>query len=167
MNKEDAIKQFVKELNTVPQSWVQAALKQENSYVKLPMWGYGYMWILDELDGRKLWQKHSRVMVGDASEIDLDAITDIEEKRAVKKAIKELEAEEIDWAGCLILENYVDESMAGERCVLDKNGETTNIFIYEVLDEYVIGVNGTGWNFYDGVWDRLYDVLGLKWHKEE
>jgi hypothetical protein len=34
-------------------------------------------------------------------------------------------------------------------------------------DEYIIGVNGAGWNFYDGVWDRLYDVAGLHWHSEK
>jgi hypothetical protein len=30
-----------------------------------------------------------------------------------------------------------------------------------IADEYVIGINGAGWNFYDGVWGRLYDVCGI------
>ena len=37
--------------------------------------------------------------------------------------------------------------------------------IYEVAGEYVVGVHGAGWNFYDGVWDRLYDVCGIRWHE--
>ena len=50
--------------------------------------------------------------------------------------------------------------------MLDKDGNRTSIYVYEVEDEIVIGVNGAGWDFYQGVWDELYDLLGLKWHDE-
>jgi hypothetical protein len=38
-------------------------------------------------------------------------------------------------------------------------------YIYEVAAEHVISINGAGWNFYDGVWDKLYDVCGMRWHE--
>ena len=63
-----------------------------------------------------------------------------------------------------MLEQYIDEEMSGARCILNENGYTTAAYIYIVADEYVIGINGAGWNFYDGVWDRLYDVCGIRWH---
>lgn len=59
-----------------------------------------------------------------------------------------------------------DDEMYGERQVLDENGEPFNLYVYEADGRYVVGINGAGWGFYDGVWDRLYDLLGLKWHNE-
>lgn len=62
---------------------------------------------------------------------------------------------------------HFDEEMAGEMCITNKDGEETAVFIYDIDDQYVIGVNGAGWSFYDGVWDQLYDKLKLKWHDDE
>ena len=56
-----------------------------------------------------------------------------------------------------------DEEMEGQNYI---NG-IPSVYIYEIDDQYVIGVNGAGWNFYDGVWDKLYDFFGLEWHEEK
>lgn len=165
MTKSEAIKDFVnRELNAVPQEWVRIVAEHEEEYPSLPMWGT--MWIVDNHIGERL-MKSSRVMLGDNSEVDPNDIDDRDEQARVKKALKELEAEEVDWAGVAVLEQYVDEEMAGARCVLDKDGNTTALFVYDIGDEYVIGVHGAGWDFYNGVWDKLYDLLGLKWHTQE
>lgn len=40
--------------------------------------------------------------------------------------------------------------------------------IYEQEDyEYVFGIDGAGYDFYDERWIPLYKARGLKWHKEE
>ena len=98
--------------------------------------------------------KNSRRMVSDVSEIEDDEV----------RAKVEKEVEESDYS---TWEDYIDEEMSGELNVLDKDGSPTAVFIYELDGEYIIGVNGAGWNFYDGVWDRLYEVAGLQWHSEE
>lgn len=67
---------------------------------------------------------------------------------------------------CDVCEGY-EEEMEGERCILDNDGNTTAMYIYEIDGEYLLGVNGAGWDFYNGVWDKLYDVLGLQWHQDE
>ncbi len=64
-------------------------------------------------------------------------------------------------------ESLYDEEMEGERCILDKDGNKTAAFIHEVTGEYIISIDGAGWNFYYGVWDVIYDVLGLQWHTVE
>lgn len=161
MTKEEAIKRWVdRELNSISQDWAERLFVSFNGYApKLPMWGT--MWILDEFDGEKFFE-NSRVMVSSVHSIDLDEIEEKEgeeRRKEVEKAI-----EEDDYS---ITENYVDEEMANERCVLDKDGDPTSVYIYKLDGEYIIGVNGAGWDFYDGVWDRLYDVAGLHWHKDE
>lgn len=153
MTKEEAIKRWVEqELNGLSQDWVERLFISFNGYApKLPMWGT--MWILNQFDGEKFFE-NSRVMAHDVSDIEDDDIR--------SKVEKEVENDDYStW------EDYIDEEMAGERCVLDKDGNPTAAFIYELDGEYIIGVNGAGWNFYDGVWDRLYDAAGLHWHKEE
>ena len=165
MTKEQAVRDFVaREFNAIPQDWAQTIMEKTEEYAPLPMWGT--MWIVDQWLGERL-MKNTRVMVGEADEIDLDSITDETEREEVNTAIEDLKKESIAWGGLAILENYVDEEMAGATCILDANGNTTPLFIYEVEGKCVIGVNGAGFNFYDGVWDVLYDLLGLKWHDEE
>src|SRR3990167_2340934 len=165
MTKEQAIRDFVaREFNAIPQDWVQTIMEKTEEYAPLPMWGT--MWIVDQWLGERL-MKNTRVMVGEADEIDLDAIQDAEAREQVKIAIADLKKESIAWGGVAILEEYIDEEMAGATCILDANGETTPLFIYEIAGECVIGVHGAGFNFYDGVWDKLYDLLGLKWHDEK
>lgn len=160
--KDEAVREFVaRDLNAVPQEWVKIVTEHHGDYPTLPMWGT--MWIVDNFIGEDL-VKHSRRMVGDKDEIDLDDIEDEDERARVEKAIKELDAEEVDWSGAALLENYIDEEMQGALCVLDKDGNTTALYVYDVGGEYVIGVNGAGWNFYHGVWDMLYDLLGFQWH---
>lgn len=154
MTKEEAIRQFVScDLNAIPQEWVRSVAKNSGEYPTLPMWGT--MWIVDTHIGERLIN-HSRTMVASADEIDLDAIEDEQERRRVERAIT---AE--DWP---VLEEYIDEEMSGAHCVLDKDGKTTALFVYEIADEHIIGVNGAGWDFSDGVWDKLYDLLELRWH---
>jgi hypothetical protein len=125
----------------------------------LPMWGT--MWIVNAHLGEKFMQ-HSRVMAGDANEIDIESIDDAKRRGNVQNAITGLKEENIDWAGCAILEEYINEEMSGTHRILDKDGNATAAYIYDIADEYVIGINGAGWNFYDGVWNKLYDVCGIR-----
>ncbi len=160
MNKKEAVEEFVKrDFNSVPQNWVETMANAEGRYPNLPMWGT--MWIIDTFLGEQLMKK-SRMMAPSIDSIDLDNIEETEgvaKRKKIAKAIKEE-----TWSE---LEMYYDEEMAYERSVLDIDGDPTSMFIYEVGDEYVVGINGAGWDFYDGVWDRIYDTIGLKWHKEE
>lgn len=59
-----------------------------------------------------------------------------------------------------------DEEMAGAYNVRDIYGQATAVYVYEIDGRYLIGVHGAGWDFYDGVWDMLYDVYGMNWHDE-
>lgn len=34
-------------------------------------------------------------------------------------------------------------------------------------DDIYLGINGAGYDFYEAHWNRLYDIMGLKWHDEE
>ena len=109
----------------------------------------------------KMWN-NSRVMVSERQDIDLDEIEEKEGKKKRKEVEKAIETE--DWS---VIEDYVDEEMGYEHNVLDVDGSPTAVYIYDIEGYYVIGVNGAGWDFYGGVWDKMYDVCGLKWHKEE
>lgn len=120
--KEEAIEAFVKELNEVPQSWVQKIIEAEGDFKALPMWGT--MWFID-------WDLSSHI----------------------KKMTEENFGDDFD------------EEMEGEMVVVDTDGSPTRIYYYEVEDEKLIGIHAAGWNFYNGIWDKLYDILGLKWHK--
>ena len=159
--KQDAIREWVaREFNAVPQGWVQIILEHDCEYAPLPMWGC--MWRVDEYTGCKLWDS-SRVMLSGVDELR-DEIGQGEnsnysedERAALEQAI-----ESNDWP---MLERYIDEEMCGARCILDNEGNPTAAYIYLIAGEYVMGVNGAGWNFYDGVWDRLYDVCGIRWHE--
>jgi hypothetical protein len=161
--KQDAIREWVaREFNAIPREWVRIAMEHFGYAEPLPMWGT--MWIVDAHLGEKFMQ-HSRVMVGDASEIDIERIDDAKKRGKVQNAITGLKEENIDWAGCAILEEYINEEMSGAHCILDKDSNATAAYIYVVADEYVIGINGAGWDFYHGVCDKLYDVCGIRWHE--
>lgn len=157
--KDEAVDEFVsRDLNSIPTEWVKIVLESQDDYRTLPMWGT--MWIIDCFGG-DLYEK-SRVMYESIEEFknELDSeVLDADEFERLSKAI-----EDEDWS---VLGDYIDEDMAGEHCILDKDGNTTALFIYEVDGQYVIGVNGAGFNFYSGVWDRLYDTIGLEWHTHE
>lgn len=166
MNKRAAVEQMVHEdFNGIPTDWVEIVAREKGEELgALPMWGT--MFLVTDFIGERLMER-SRLMVGEAQDIDLEAIEDEKEREEVKTAIEDLKKESIAWGGVAILEDYVDEEMAGAHCILDKDGGTTAAFIYEVDGNYLVGINGAGWNFYDGVWDRIYDTLGLQWHDEE
>ena len=153
MTKEEAIRKWVnQEFDAISQDWVERLFDSFQGYApKLPMWGT--MWKCNEFDGEK-FMANSRRMVSDVSEIEDDEIREKAEKAE----------EDGDYT---IGEDYVSQEMSGELCVLDKDGDPTPVYIYELDGAYIIGVNGAGWDFYDGVWDRLYDVAELNWHKEE
>jgi hypothetical protein len=78
-------------------------------------------------------------MAGDPSEIDIESIGDAKKPGKVQNAITGLKEENIDWAGCALLEEYISEEMSGAHRILDKDGNATAAYIYEVADEYVIG----------------------------
>lgn len=160
MTKEEAVKEWVSQMGQIPQDWVSCVAEaKDGNYGPWPMWGT--MFILSEFDGVK-FMENSRRMVSSAEDIDLDEIEEKEGEER-RKLIEKAIAEE-DYS---VYEDYIDEEMDGVLNVLDKDGRTTAAYIYEVDGQYVLGVNGAGWNFYDGVWDRLYDAAGLHWHKEE
>jgi hypothetical protein len=153
MTKDEAVKKMVDGFSGIPQEWVRIVLEHYGEYHALPVWGT--MFIVD-FWGEKLY-KNARVMLGDKSELYEEYANDKESLAIIEKAIAEN-----DWC---TLENYIDEEMSGERCILDKDGNTTAMFIYEIDGNYVIGINGAGWDFYSGVWDKLYDIIGLQWNK--
>lgn len=155
MTKEEAIKEMVsRDFAGIPLEWAQivAEHKDEEIYA-WPMWGT--IFLVDSFYRDRL---KTRRMVSSKEEIDLDEIEDDAERTRVEKAIQDPEE---------YLEEYVDEEMAGADCILDKDGDTTAAFMYEIDGQYLIGVNGAGWNFYDGVWDKIYDAAEFKWHEEE
>lgn len=131
-------------------------------YLCLPMWGT--LWRMDYF-GDTLYE-NARTMLGDKSELrdELEAGEYIDAEAKKEKAMLIKALAEDDWS---VLEEYIDEEMSGMRCVLDIEGKTTAMFIYELEGEYWLGVNGAGWDFYHGVWDKLYDICGLKWHDHE
>lgn len=161
MTKTNAIEKMVNEFSSISSDQLQTLAESKGEYLGLPMWGT--LWRMDYF-GEDLYN-NARVMMADITELkdevsqDKNSNYSKEEREKITKAI-----EEDDWS---ILEEYIDEEMSGQRCVLDKDGKTTAMFIYELDGEYWLGVNGAGWNFYQGVWDKLYDILGLKWHDEE
>ena len=72
--KQDAIREWVaREFNAVPQEWVRKVMEADADHQPLPMWGT--MWIVNAHLGEKFMQR-SRVMAGDASEIDIKSIED-------------------------------------------------------------------------------------------
>jgi hypothetical protein len=163
MTKDQAVKEFVERLSAIPQEWVQIVAEHFDQYPRLPMWGT--MWFIDSHWGEDLMEK-ARRMAGSYEEIDIDLIEDEQERLEVETSIEDLKKESIAYGGLAVLDQYIDEEMAGEMCILDKDGHTSNLFIYEIEGEYLIGIHGAGFDFYDGVWPTLYDALDLKWHDE-
>lgn len=158
MTKKEAIEKMVSQFSNISSDQLKTLAEASGQYLGLPMWGT--LWRLDYF-GEKLYD-NARVMLGDKRELTDDVENSnysTEEKEKILKAISE-----DDWS---VLEEYIDEEMSGERCILDKDGNTTAMFIYELDGEYWLGVNGAGWDFYNGVWDKLYDVIGLKWHDKD
>jgi len=146
MTKTEAIKKFVeRDFSGIPQEWVQIVMEKKDIYESLPMWGT--MWIVDNFLG----------------------------KRLMKNAIQVIEPEECAKENkthdknttCDICEDY--EEMISAYNIKDKDGDGTAAYIYDIDGTYVMGIHGAGWNFYDGVWDKLYDKLGLglEWHDVE
>ena len=138
MKKSEAIEKWVnQEFSAIPQDWVAKVAEDiGGEYLTLPMWGT--MWITSEFDGEK-FMKNSRRMVYSAEDIDLD---EIEEKEGKKRREEVEQAIEDD--NYTVYEGYIDEEMDGANCVLDKDGNSTAAYIYEVDDKYVLGINGAG-----------------------
>ena len=150
MDKKKAVRtMFGDFLHQIPQEWVKIVAEHYGEYPALPMWGT--MWFIDDFAVRNL---ETRVLASSVDDIEDDEI---------REKCKKLKAEQ-DYT---LSEQYVDEEMAGNRCVLDKDGDCTSMYLYEIGDETLLGVNAAGFDFFDGVWDKLYDAIGLKWHDEE
>ena len=159
-DKDEAVREWVaREFNAISQEWVRIAMEHFGYAEPLPMWGW--MWIVDEYIGRKLWD-NSRIMCADVDELRASLADNPNAYGAHERAELEKAIAAEDWS---MLEQYIDEEMAGARCILDEHGNTTATYIYDIADDYVVGVHGAGWNFYDGVWDTLYDVCGIHWHE--
>jgi hypothetical protein len=100
------------------------------------MWGT--MWLVDSFIGEKLME--SAIQVCEPSEC---------ENHDKNKT-------------CDVCDDY--EEMYGAWNVKDKEGYGTAAYIYEIDGQYLLGIHGAGWSFYDGVWNKLYDLLELRWH---
>ena len=156
MTKKQAIKKFViEDLQAVPREWIIKLLAQEHRYEPVGMWGTCF--IINNIDTDYL---RTRMMFSSIQELtkNLDLFGD-EEHEKLECAI-----ENEDWN---ILENYINEEMAGSQNILDQKQRPTSMFLHNMADEYVISINTAGFDFYEGVWDILYDTIGLKWHDEE
>lgn len=163
MNKTEAVEKFVaRDLASVPQEWVRIVSEYEGGYAPLPMWGT--MWIVDSWIGEKLMER-SRLMYGSVEELK-DEVDQEENSNFSEDERARLTAAiaEDDWS---VLEEYIQEDMAGALAIIDGKGNTIGVYIYEIADQYVLGINGAGYSFYDSVWPALYDVLGYEWHDEE
>lgn len=67
------------------------------------------------------------------------------------------------WAFGDSVDNWWLEELDGLQAMAD-----CGFRIYEQEDyEYVFGIDGAGYDFYDERWIPLYKARGLKWHKEE
>jgi len=153
MNKKEAVKKLVEEFNNVPAEWVNSIAGDNGDYVNLGMWGTCF--IVDDFVATEV---DTRTMYADVEELKQNINNRDVDYEKIQKAIKD------DDYG--VLEEYINEQMGGENCILDKDGETTNMYLHEVQDEFIISVNGAGFDFYSGVWDVLYDALGLQWHNQ-
>lgn len=162
MNKKEAIQKMVDGFSSLSHDQLNTLAEASGEYLCLPMWGT--LWRMDYF-GDTLYE-NARTMLGDKSELrdELEAGEYIDAEAKKEKAMLIKALAEDDWS---VLEEYIDEEMSGMRCVLDIEGKTTAMFIYELEGEYWLGVNGAGWDFYHGVWDKLYDICGLKWHDHE
>lgn len=157
MNKKEAVERMVDSFSSLSQEQFRTLAEASGEYFPLPMWGT--LWRMDYF-GETLYD-NARYMLGDKNELrdEAEACKDKEERKKLLKAIKD-----DDWS---VLEEYIDEEMSGARNILDKDGNTTAMFIYELDGEYWLGVHGAGWDFYKGVWDKLYDICGLEWHDND
>ena len=142
MDKKEAIEKWVeRNFHPIPTEWIRIVTeKQDGECPALPMWGT--MWQVDDYIGKKLW-KHSH-LVREPSEC------------------KEEGAHEEDET-CDKCEDW--EEMGGTHNIYDKDGSGTSAYIYDIDDVYLVGIHGAGWDFYEGVWDKLYDLFGIKWHE--
>lgn len=160
MTKQEAIKAMVKEFQMIPQDWVQTVLEKDDQFEPLPAWGT--LFFIEDSLGEELWDEKSRVMLGDKSEL-WDEARNLDDEDPDKEKLR-LALEADDWD---VLSDYIDEDMSGGRCIIDDEGHPTNMFIYNIRVAYLIGIHAYGFDFYDGVWNRLYDILGLEWHSED
>jgi hypothetical protein len=63
------------------------------------------------------------------------------------------------WNHSRVVKDESDE-MHGEHQIGD-----TPAYIYKIDCRFVVGVHAAGWDFYEGLWDKLYDLAGLAWHE--
>src|SRR3990167_6136084 len=138
MTKDEAIKMFVdRNFSGIPQEWVKIVSEHKN--LDIYAWSmWGTMWIVNNWLGEKLMKNAAQVV--EPSECDN----------------KHTEGETCD-----ICEDYEEMGGAYNIKAPDSEGEVrgTAAYIYDIDGEYVIGIHGAAWDFYDGVWDRLYDLL--------
>ena|SRR5215813_6878127 len=141
MSKGEAVELFVeRSFNAFPQEWAQIVAENKNEDVySWPMWGT--MWLVDSFIGERLMD--SAIQVCEPSECE----------------------NHDKYETCDMCED--SEEMGGAWNIKDKDGRGTAAYIYELDGQYIVGVHGAGWNFYHGVWDKLYDLLDLKWHEHD
>lgn len=164
MNKKEAVEQFVeRDLSGIPQEWVKIVMEHHDIYEPLPMWGT--MWVCNFPGAERLYE-NARVMAGDYDYLR-QILKEAGGEELYSDTEREMLTEALEKDDYSVLEQYVDEEMDGARCILGRDGYTTSLFIYDIEGEYVIGINGAGFNFFDSVWPSLYDAIGLQWHDDE
>lgn len=131
-NEHDLLEEFVsRNFNIIPSEWFKIIMEEKEIYQPLPMWKS--MWICDSWTGEKLWN-HSKETINPSD----------------CKAHAKGET-------CTLCES--GEEMEGVMNIKNVNGDYTPVFIYEIDDKYIIGIHGAGWNFYDGAWNKLYEIV--------
>jgi len=41
----------------------------------------------------------------------------------------------------------------------------SGVFVRELDEELLVGINGAGYNFYQAHWEKLYEAVGFLWHE--
>jgi len=71
--------------------------------------------------------------------------------------------EPVTWGTQFLPGNFVRDKI--EDIGIEKVEEKTGFTIQEIDDHMFLGIDGAGYDFYSNHWEKLYDLLDLKWHK--
>ncbi|MCA9129705.1 MAG: hypothetical protein KDB22_21615 [Planctomycetales bacterium] len=66
-----------------------------------------------------------------------------------------------------LLASYHFGDDVDRQCLVDAGWQVicpTDLFVYELDDHLLIGVDGIGYDFFETHWRQLYEALGLMWH---
>jgi hypothetical protein len=75
-------------------------------------------------------------------------VNDPVDKRRIQTLLQPVDDEEDELYGCEEVGN-------------------TGIFAFDIDGEFVLGINGAGYDFYEHHWIPLYEALGYSWHESD